>query len=652
MPHFLGTAQIQLQNLTFHVSRDKIPTAIERLAEVFLENCDPVAVQNQIPVYIWPSELQHILGQSQATIAEIQRGQHPYPRLYPPAKVRCLHGRQRYEAALQSLGPQTWWVVRIYCIAEGNSPETLLLHEMTEFSLQTPYSDGEVFRRVYTYQRAGQWKLANDWRLRLSNSKQKAVKSLLHSGIIGEKMYELTDYPGLSAGLQLGNVQKHLALHCDEEICNYLQHIKDTWSRITLNSPEVRKATDIETVEALQLLAPSCGYRDQETVKELMRSGNIFSRITNSGLRQDIEQQLLDIEVVIPSIETFHGNMRYFSIGMRILRDHLLGPCSANKTVAQAMRSIWRRPETTLIEYAENQFHPSPCHQDFSIAYHTVFISALRNFPRLSTARPNKERGQAAIGACIDDQYLERFLRHALAQGFTSDAIKGRLLQLPQSTPPPDLGQMYALNAPECDRKRRSGIPRTTSYNVISRHLFLPKLLQKTEISAYPSVLFVQMDFVRSFFHGFPPHDCNMAGLRSDGESIRSERNTASIHSGSLRIEDSPSAESPSADIQLTSLALSAAVSSQDRRRMLRHDSESGRSFLSPQSPGARRDVECASTSDFPSLSVNDATHAMPQTAAARDAINSIRSRDTQSSAATERTILGPYDIHRYMVSE
>ena len=131
---FIGTAEIQLRNLSFPYSRSKIPNAVERLTAVFTEHCDPTALNNQIPVCVQPQELQQILAQSHANIAEIRQGQRPYARLQPSAKVRGLHGRQRYEAALQCLGPQTWWAIRIFCIADGSTPETLLRDEMTDFS--------------------------------------------------------------------------------------------------------------------------------------------------------------------------------------------------------------------------------------------------------------------------------------------------------------------------------------------------------------------------------------------------------------------------------------------------------------------------------------------------------------------------------------
>ena len=321
----IGIAEVQLRNLIFPHSRDKIPAAVEDLAAIFKENCKPVAVQNLIPVYVRPGELQEILIRSNAKSEDVQRCRPPYPRLDPPSQIHALHGRQRFEAALQSLGPQTWWGIKIFCISDSSNPEIVLYDEMNQFSQQRPCSDGEVFRRVCFHERAGQWKRANEWRLRLSHSKRSHLGRLLDSGALRERIYELTQYPGFCDGLELGIIHKHLAEHCVEEICNYLDHIKDTWAKITLDKPEIKQATDAKTVEALERLAPSCAYVDQESIKSLMHSGTLFPRISDLNLRCEIEQQLLNIGVIIPSIETFHKNMGYLRIGMRILRDHLLG---------------------------------------------------------------------------------------------------------------------------------------------------------------------------------------------------------------------------------------------------------------------------------------------------------------------------------------
>lgn len=93
------------------------------------------------------------------------------------------------------------------------------------------------------------------------------------------------DYPGLRNSWQLGNIDKHFTDRCPEEIYNYLRHIKETWRKITLNNPDVRIAANNKTVKELTLLCLSASYTDNDKVRLLMRSGKLFSSISDSYLR-------------------------------------------------------------------------------------------------------------------------------------------------------------------------------------------------------------------------------------------------------------------------------------------------------------------------------------------------------------------------------
>ena len=656
----IGIAQVQLQNLLFHHSRGKIPSAVERLIGIFLENCDPAAVQNQIPVYVRPGELQQILEQSQLAMGDIQTGLPPYPRLDTRSKIHALHGRQRYEAALQCFGPEAWWVIRIYCLANDSVPETLLHDEINEYSQQTPFSDGEVLRQVCFYQQAGDWKRVKRWCARLSANKQRCLSKLLKSRAICERMFGLVQYPGLCGGLELGNIHKVLAEHCDEEICYHLDHIKDIWNMITLQKPEVREATDAATVLALERLAPACGYADQQNVRSLMSSGVIFSNISNPDVRREIEQQLLNVGVIIPSIKTFHENMAYLKIGLRILREHLLGRphMAAGETVEQLMRSIWR-PKTTLIEYGEDQFYRASMAPNFEAAYHIIFVSALRNFPRLSMDRPKTEPGHEQFNARIDEQYLRRFLRQAQALGFKSDAIgRGLRRQLRHDMVQSAAGLDYTSDITEPNLKRRTGCPSTRAYNVISRRLFLPEMLKEAEPNSYPSIIFIQTDFMRSFFRGFP-HHLSVIARDPNAEAVPSGRSTRvmdnppvgsssppntppvipnlSQRSTSLALETRPN----SSDVPLPSPVFSAAMSARDRRL---HSEESGslRSTLWP-ALGTRQDGGNSPSMYIAPDEERASTHQTPH---GRETVSSIYSQDTQRSNSTGRTILVPHGLH------
>ena len=327
------------------------------------------------------------------------------------------------------------------------------------------------------------------------------------------------------------------------------------------------------------------------------------------------------------------------------------------------MRSIWS-PGANLIEYAEDQFYSSVSCLDFFMAYQIIFISALRNFPRLSTDRPKMEHGQETVGAGIDEQYLARFLRHAQALGFTSSTIENKLRQLPPTTTPPSLIPVPTYKTQEPNIKKRTGRPYAGSYNLISRHLFLPEMLRNTEIGAYPSIIFIQMDFMRSFFHEFPDHPAVIAqnpgaDIAQSSTSMPSGNEPLPVADSSLAntpvqtvdvTQSSPAlamSQSPNTSFQLPAPALSAAISARGRRQLQHQDSESVRSILSPPQPAGQQGGDHPSVSP-PSININLEPSATYQITQFRDTLSSIQSQDTQGSDSTGRTILAPYDLHKY----
>ncbi|KAM7213699.1 Protein of unknown function (DUF3723) domain containing protein, partial [Rhypophila decipiens] len=102
-------------------------------------------------------------------------------------------------------------------------------------------------------------------------------------------------FPGVLDGLELGSIARTFLTHAFEEMTQHLDHIFEVWDRITLGDTNVKEAADAETVEFLELRAPSVSTEDQKHIKGLMQSGMLFRRITNPDLRIRIEQLPLKI---------------------------------------------------------------------------------------------------------------------------------------------------------------------------------------------------------------------------------------------------------------------------------------------------------------------------------------------------------------------
>lgn len=91
-------------------------------------------------------------------------------------------------------------------------------------------------------------------------------------------MNKLIVFPGLwnENSLQLGNIRNTMALHCDEELIRYLDHVYAVWNHITLGNPEVSKAVDSLTVQNLERMAPLASSEDRTSIREGIVTGKYF----------------------------------------------------------------------------------------------------------------------------------------------------------------------------------------------------------------------------------------------------------------------------------------------------------------------------------------------------------------------------------------
>ncbi|KAM7183170.1 Protein of unknown function (DUF3723) domain containing protein [Rhypophila sp. PSN 637] len=185
MKFLVGICQIQLKNLDFDTyhSRGKNKTAVAYLGSVLVDSCKSHLWSHQIPVRVTPDQLHEILALSQVSLEDLNRElpstDFNYRKLQTRRNVECIHGKQRYEAAIESLGEEEWWTVRIYCLPEGSDLYRLLPHEVDQ-CYQTPYSDGDIYRKV---QMSGDDTLIS----RLSDYKQRAYKQLLNYNLIASR---------------------------------------------------------------------------------------------------------------------------------------------------------------------------------------------------------------------------------------------------------------------------------------------------------------------------------------------------------------------------------------------------------------------------------------------------------------------------------
>ena len=240
----VGIVKVDISSLAFQDdagARQIDPIIVDRLIEIFYSRYDS---ENHILALISLAELDHILQASRLTRGDLSKSLlgGECPKLDTShQKIHCLHGRHRLRDAIEFLKPDDcWWTVRLYCFESDSEWRSLypygtstnynedlyrsvFVQKQTEqFYHQTTFSDGEVYWKIRYYQQRARNDLVQEWIVRLTKCKQLSITQMQKDKDLVKAFDMLLAFPGLWSGLELGNIRKHLALHCNEEILRYL----------------------------------------------------------------------------------------------------------------------------------------------------------------------------------------------------------------------------------------------------------------------------------------------------------------------------------------------------------------------------------------------------------------------------------------------
>ncbi len=367
---------------------------------------------------------------------------------------------------------------------------------------------------------------ARRWILRLSNCKRKSLYGLLKEKIVYQALDELLPYTGLWDGLQLGNMHKHLALRCPEQIASFLRHIRDTYDKIFRGIEQWKGSLDVDTVRFLQYKCPSASTDDRTLIQDAMRRHEIFILISNGEARSTILANILSLQVVIPSIQSFHKNMIYLSIGAKIVRDHIecikpQGEKAKRPSLFENLSTDWQLPQKCTIRAGKDQYQSLSAPLTPQLAFVLLIIDALVDFPRLCGESPVQDKQGERMTAFVDEQSVARFRQRATALGFQNAKVS-------QGGDPAMLDSDCAGYTDLSSKVSSSyiwlgGKPPISVFQKLRQCSFLPMLYQAHDMSTTPSVSFVQNDFIRSFFGIFniqQNEDVEMSEQDTSGNSI------------------------------------------------------------------------------------------------------------------------------------
>lgn len=304
---------------------------------------------------------------------------------------------------------------------------------------------------------------------------------------------------GLWHGLQLGNMHKYIALHYDEQIEHGLDHVTKIWELITDDDPELKEHVDVDTVQGLELLAP-WRKADAILIRTRMERKLIFPLVSDPSKRNYLLQRILELRTIIPSIMTFHENMKYFSIGAKILTKFLIGDKAVlvpqdgkERTVQAYLQHYWRQSQSILIQVDQERYQPV-LEPSFLLVLREIFLFALRNFPFLSTEHPKQDQRGESMPAVVDEGYIAHLHERARQLGLLTPAVI--------KSPMRDLSkvQLPSFSVSKSHPSRwNCGKPPLRSYLEVHHHAFLMAFENMTFEERLTPIL-VQSDFMKAFF--------------------------------------------------------------------------------------------------------------------------------------------------------
>ncbi|KAK1656869.1 hypothetical protein BDP55DRAFT_639258 [Colletotrichum godetiae] len=511
MIRLVGVVQVPLDCLQILELGQRIydPDRCDYLASVFDgHRISPERVSNQIDGIILEQTLQEILLtlRISAKRLEITLTHSPYPQIFGH-NVYYLQGRHRLEAAKKSRDALTW-VVRLHVTDSWQNfihDETRFIKSQTDwYSHEREWSDGDIYIKLRDSQIRRDENTERQFTVRLGPMKRKSMAVIEARPEIQNMLDRFTGFPGLLQGLKLGMWYKYCQwLHLDPEVTAYMQRIARVSAEMTDGVGEFERCIDVNTIRTLEGRLSSSAV-DRKVIQRGFSSGRLFPKVIDKSWRERIEYNVLKIPVLIPSLKSFHENMKVLSTAAQIVKTLLLPDHTHEKgTLQQQLQEFWNPSARLVVEISEGQFRYGMGSSSFEVAYVHLMLAAIRQFPSLQhTDSPRVSRGRAYVSH-VDAACQSLFYRRAHLLGFRNHVVaqgcrmRTQPFDFPRGELLPD-EEIHFLSKVD----RRWGRPHIETFQQIQQILFLPRLIE-SEDSNEISIMRIQKDFVNAFFGSY-----------------------------------------------------------------------------------------------------------------------------------------------------
>ncbi|KAM7189005.1 Protein of unknown function (DUF3723) domain containing protein, partial [Rhypophila sp. PSN 637] len=319
----LGVVRAPLDSLEFPHRRQISFKVREKLRRVFKNLAKAGAAEVCIPCTVEEAEFGQILANLGLSADQLRRtrgkGQKDLP-LLTEIRLSCLYGE--YLVAAAKANKETSLIIHLFS-ADLLDP---LLEIISIFSYETQQSDGELYRKIVESYHRDEITYAFCMGS-LTEPKERNMKMLMRPKnlAIVKALSSLLEIPAMMEQLVLGSIHKWLALHMDEQIIHYLNHISAVWKEgICGGKKTLIQSLDIDSIRILQFRTPTICSGDADTIKRLFDNGTLFPSVTDSGDRNLLRRNILSHNIVIPSFETLQENIHYVGFAAKILVRHVI----------------------------------------------------------------------------------------------------------------------------------------------------------------------------------------------------------------------------------------------------------------------------------------------------------------------------------------
>ncbi|KAJ5216893.1 hypothetical protein N7468_009901 [Penicillium chermesinum] len=135
--------------------------------------------------------------------------------------------------------------------------------------------------------------------------------------MLHEKLNSLLPIRGLWEAMRIGVLHKITAMHCDEAICCYWDHILQTFLRIVGGQEQLLPFIDGVTVQLLDSRVPQVSARDRRFLQKKMDDGKLFPNVEDR-VREEIWRNLIEVAHPIPTLRTFFKDRVYLEVAQSL----------------------------------------------------------------------------------------------------------------------------------------------------------------------------------------------------------------------------------------------------------------------------------------------------------------------------------------------